>query len=446
MVQPITIPTTEAFQALLLETVSQQQHLVASVPWAISPLNLYAFAALSMQGVALAVCLDSDMLRLNMDILQHSGFAAPEVMMLDTVLMPHEERSVLEALNRGRVRLLLTTPESFASLRLLSALARLDLSMILIEDAHHLLPGGWGDTRYRKLAATLRRFKDLPSMVLLTGPLGPIRMVSLAEQLALSPVQLCQFPISLDGLALHVHKPLTRHQQLGQLSDLLAGRSGADGKPSVLPSPVEAGAVIIRVRDPKEAFRISAVLDQLAIEPVWLYPASATGGGSNTLTHPDPRELRHHIRQAKTGVLVDASPPGRFLSLSPEAGQHTIIYWDLPPQLDALLMDGVTTRNDAEIHVFYNRELLDEASRGLLPRKFHNREQPEMVFDPAQQARQALMDMKNWCLTDECRTVTLARLTGLPVPGPCGQCDACTHHPTPARGFMNKVLKHLLYS
>jgi hypothetical protein len=497
VIQPRAIHTVDEFQSILSEAVTHRQHVVASVPWSISLLGLYAFSAISLPvpasngedddrqpPITIAICRDEHMLRLNMDILRHSGFNQPEVALLDANQMPHEEREVTKWLNLGRTRLLLMTPDTFTSLRFLSVLARLNIRLIVVEDAHQLMPSfnsTKGNEDYTRLSATLKRFVQLPSVCLLAGPLGNNRMVALAEMMGLPVSMLCRFPSPLASIAFKVHMPITAHQQLGQIMALVTGdgarrtsSSAHKGNSALYVS--ESGPVTIRVSDTKIAFKLSAMLEDALPDniPVLQYPAA------KGQPQVDPREFRQRWLTAKRGVLIDSSPPGRLLSPSPQAATHTLIYWELPNNLDLLLMDGLRRREmpdsskrpsveDAaksmdeglaesavtNIHVFYNRERYQEAyeylGRGLRAWGAQSVHAEAAVkqsqrFNPMMDAKQALMMVKDWCLTDECRMVTFAQRAGYPEPGPCGQCDHCEDHPTPVKGFFRKVVKQVLYS
>lgn len=494
MIQPRAIHTVDEFQSILSEAVTHRQHVVASVPWSISLLGLYAFSAISLPvpasndeeddrqpPITIAICRDEHMLRLNMDILRHSGFNQPEVALLDANQMPHEEREVTKWLNLGRTRLLLMTPDTFTSLRFLSILARLNIRLIVVEDAHQLMPSfnsTKGNEDYTRLSATLKRFVQLPSVCLLAGPLGNSRMVALAEMMGLPVSMLCRFPSPLVSIAFKVHMPITAHQQLGQIMALVTGdgnRPISNGNAIAL-SASESGPVTIRVSDKKIAFKLAAMLEDALPDtiPVLQYPAA------KGQPQVDPREFRQRCLTAKRGVLIDSSPAGRLLSPSPQAATHTLIYWELPNNLDMLLMDGLRRRempDDSKhsspedvaisvdegltesavtnIHVFYNRERYQEAyehlGRGLRAwgaQSAHavTTAKQSQRFNPMMDAKQALMMVKDWCLADECRMVTFAQRAGYPAPGPCGQCDHCEDHPTPVKGFFRKVVKQVLYS
>lgn len=482
MIQPRAIQTAEDFQAALTEAISQSQpqHVVASVPWSMSLLGLYAFSAIhlpiddssstsdrSQAPLTIAICRNAAMVALNMDILRHSGLAEPAIAHLEPNQMPHEEREVMGWLNHGRVRLLLMTPEAFTHLRFLSILARLNIRLLVVEDAQQLLAPPKEADGYDRLAATLKRFVKLPSVCLLSGPLGANRSIALAEALELPSAVLYRFPTPLASLALHVHTPLTAHQQLSQLLELVVGSSSTKSANQGLRPAAEAGPVIIRVRDPKMAFQIAAMLEEALPSAIPVWQTASLGNSPQTASAPprqkkllDIRELRKTFLASDRGILVDGGVPGRLLVPSPHVATHTWIYWELPMSLDHLVMDGLRARSTptgqpvpapgsddlrdpstlrlTHSHVFYNRERYAEAHARLGNRS------PSSLG-----GQQALALLKDWALADECRLVGLASRLGYPLPGPCGQCDGCqqlANSATPISGFFRRTLKQVLYS
>ncbi len=464
-ITPRLIPSAEAFQACLLESLEQKLPLVGGFPPHVSQLSLYAFTALNWRGLVVSVCLDEAQLELNMDILRLSGFEEPEVTLLHEGLMPHQQRAVYENLNQNRVKLLLTTPESFASVRFLAALARLPLTLLVVEDAQNLVPGFKAAGRYRPVVNAIQRMDPLPPLCLLTGPMGPRWHWQILDALGAEGGLFCQYAppegSSLASIRFQVHPCLTRHQQFSQLGYWVSQ---------------DSGSVLVRADDNSTAFRLGAALDQLGITPVWLDPfARLVPPG---MEPPDPRIVRQARKTSPQSALVSVGYPTRFWGANPNT-PHTVLWWELPTHLGDVLWDALSvpaaktaTQASMTLHLCYSKDgLADSWQRMQRDTRYQNQQLPRSSSEGSsanasvsyrQGVQQALEAVRDWYFSEEsCRLVSLARFMDWPLtfsnPSQltCGQCDVCQQQqhgpvgflarilgalPTPARSYLRRLL------
>ncbi|MFN8614834.1 MAG: hypothetical protein U0003_02845 [Vampirovibrionales bacterium] len=472
-ISPRPISSAEDFQACLFESLQQQLPLVAALPPYLSQLSLYAFTAMNWRGLVVAVCLDQAQLELNLDILRHSGFEEPEIALLHNGLMPHQQRALYEHLNQNRIKLLLTTADAFASVRFMATLARLSVALLVVEDAHNLLPGFGAAPCYKPLASALKRLSPLPPLCLLTGPMGPRWHWQILQDLGASGGVFCQYHTltsqqALSAVSLQTHACLTRQYQYSQLSQWVGALPGHHQT-----SAHQPGATLIRTRQAPTAFRIGGTLDHIGIDPVWLDPFAQLAPPG--LEPPDPRSVRRWRKDSPTGALVSVGYPTRFWAANPST-HNTVVWWDMPTHLGDVLWDallaGQTHAEGSEkttVHVCYSKESLAERRQELqkIPTRIALEPQPTEPtgLNSRQRAQQALEDVSQWCLSHECRLTSLARYMDWPLqfghPNEpetfhqltCGHCDVCLGHQGllkgPATGWWQQPaqwLRHLLYS
>src|SRR5690348_1269332 len=93
----------------------------------------YQLPALLLDGLTVVVSPLIALMKDQVDFLEGRGVAAAR---LDSTLEAAEARRVLDDLRAGRLRLLYVAPERLASERFLRALARHDVALLAVDEAH----------------------------------------------------------------------------------------------------------------------------------------------------------------------------------------------------------------------------------------------------------------------------------------------------------------------
>lgn len=414
-------PVQDTFQKRLLDAVRESRHTLASLPWGEPLVGIYAQTALLAPGMAVVVCLDRFAVERNLDLLGRVGLSFPEVAVYETGV---DLDGLHRQLNRGRVKLLLTTPAHFATLNFLDLLVHHPLSFVGVEEADRLLPYMPGHGALEPLREGLALLRRLPPLVPMVPPMAPVRLRELARLLHLPAFQLIQTPPDWSRIRVSVRFLVNERQKFRALMHELSRRS----------REAESGPVLVQVGHPAEAEKLANALERAGVEPVW-----------TVSDRQDSREvaaIAQMVRHRPRSVIVSAGVD--FRHLQPDAFQHLrLIGWSTPAGLDELLASA--TRHAREPGSGITETLM-----------LHVRDDYNMALDRLYAERQAgsttleerggaLQHYRRWLFSEACRLQTLVAYyqgtSSVSVP-PCGGCDRCL--PNEAT-WLQKTLKHWLY-
>jgi hypothetical protein len=450
-------PETE--QKRFLEAVTNRRHVIASFPLGYPAISLYAFSVMLGARMSVAVAPDSQAIHRHVAYFKAAGYQFPDIVFLDGTQMPHEERAIREAINRHQVRLLYITPERFTSLTFLEILVKADLSFLVIEEAHRLLPNSPGYERYQRLwSQGLQSLREVPPLLLLTQPLPPDRIHELAWKLDIREFQRIDHASQIENVALRVERLWSEHQKFSRLTGILAGSPGR-GRLGKLE---RTGPVLIQTAFPAQAEKLGASLldygfQSLAITHTRQSPKeqhdamaiAATQANSIVVNGGVPAESWLPRREAKPRIVYWMPPAGleelfanvfRYLpSLNErpnrppgESGQLRATRWaedtedvefeedSLYPELSPFGMQGV---------MLYTREDFQRVMNRLRRQRSENSNNTQPPdFTALHERILALKRYRKWVLSQECRLKTLLAYyqpDAAEAMASCGHCDRC---------------------
>lgn len=414
-------PVQDTLQKRLSEAVGERRHVLSSLPWGQPMAGAYAYPALLGPGVVVAVCPDPSAMADSLDFLSRAGFKAPEV----TVFEAGTDAAWLKnQVERGRVRLIYTTPERFSSLNLLDILVHSPLSFVLVEEADRFLPGMPGYGRLEAMKEGLALFRQLPAMMLMVPPMAPGRLRELAALLRLPRFQLVGVPPDWQRVRLSVRFLMNEGQKFKALVRYLAEPS-----PGGRPRPV-----IVQTAHPAEAEKLAAALARAGLDPVW-----------SVNSRQDPAEvaaIAGVMSRRPHAVVVSSGEDFRRWQAPPDA-ELRVVYWSTPGSLDEVLAAMARIGPDSgparvEGLILHTRDDYYTALDRLLASPLESGRSQE---DKAA----ALQHYRRWLFSAECRLQTLVAYyqgtSSVEVP-PCGGCDRCR----PRReSWLQKTLRRWLY-
>lgn len=439
--QPQYVDSADAFQQTLFNDVLEGHHVIGSFSFQQSFLPLYAFSALNLPGLTIVVCLNAEQVRLNCDTLSLAGVVYPEVASMDGQQTPQLLRDTYEHVNQRQTRLLYVTPHMLETLPFLQMMTHTTVSMVVIEEAQYLLPAQL-KAQYASVLTSLNRLSELPPVCLLCGPVAADASGYFSALFPSRPMKMIQKELTLLETTCRVIPVLSQHQKFNRLNQLLAAPpTQHDNK--LLPT-----LIITPSRD--AAFQVVTALDQFEVEPVLMHPSENP--------QQDNRVQRDMFRGRDDVVVVTSQPAGRFFYPKPNQS-FRVIYWQVPLSLEALFAWAATdayNQTHLTLEVFYAKEDYRQLRRDLekkpirvhasLPLESHlSTEEAERDYHGA-----LLEQMREFCLSDTCRLITLASACGLAIQFDdqltCGHCDVCVSGPSPLNaGFFMKRLQRLLY-
>lgn len=392
--------------------------------------------------MVVVVCPSSRHIHRNLDYFRTAGFRFPDIAVLDGTQVPHEERSVYQAINLNQVRLLYTTPERFISLTFLQMLVHTPIHFLVIEEADRLLPAMHGHAHYRRFYEEgLYQLSQLPPIVLLTPPLPPLRIRELAACLRLPSFETLVCPPVMDAVEVQVRRLFTEHQKFNALAEQLAGNPGR-GKLGRLDGP---GSVLIQVAYPAQAEKLGASLLDYGFESIWISHFKKTS-----------REQAQILDIANTRlntIVINAGSDMRYWA-PPYEAKPRMVFWTPPLSVEDVFMQ--IFRQTQGLQAGYDEQ---HRVKGLV---FHTKEDFQATLKRIQYSRaldgaeaqeklRALKHYRRWVLSEDCRLQSLAAyyqgVSMVEIP-PCGICDRCrakAGRRTGEEAVLPKLLKHWMY-
>lgn len=457
------VRSMDAFQQTLFDDVVAGRHVVGMFPLAQSLLPAYAFTALSLPGMTIVICQDENQIRLHCDTLSLAGVVYPEVAALDGTQTPHLVRDTYDAINQRKTRLLYVTPQMLGTLPFVQMMTHTSLSLVVIEEAQYLLPL-YDNNPLLSIVSHLHRLVHLPPVCLLSGPVPTDSVTYFSALFATRPISSYQMEVSLSQSRCVVHCVVSEKQKFGRLQQLLVNPPDREDSP-VMPT-------IIMTPDESSAFQVVTRLDQLGVEPVYLYSANERDSHSEG----DNRTLREQIRQGRDVVLVTPQVEGRFLVPTQQV-PYRVVYWRMPlavPVLYSWMAQGLNqqeeesaSRYEESLHpekapsvtveVFYSKEDYKQGQQQFLrkPIRIQSKSGQGLLSDAMQEGRREFQKnsmewMRAFCLSDTCRVIELAGAVGVSAhfneQYTCGRCDVCrSESSTLNAAFLMKGLQRLLY-
>src|SRR6185295_4131190 len=161
------------YQAQIVADCLAGRDVVALMPTGGGKSLCYQLPALVRPGLTVVVSPLIALMKDQADFLRSRNVPTAVV---NSAQPPHVTQRVLEGLDRGAYRLLYVAPERLMQQAFLARIARWNVSMIAIDEAHCI--SDWGNDfrpEYRQLSDLRLRFPDVPLMALTATATGRVR-------------------------------------------------------------------------------------------------------------------------------------------------------------------------------------------------------------------------------------------------------------------------------
>ena len=397
-------------QAQIIDATLKGQDSLVLQPTGGGKSLCYQIPALLSGGVTLVVSPLIALMQDQVAALQQLGIAAAY---LNSSLTREQQRSVLERLHKGELKLLYVAPERLMQAHTLEQLKVSRVSLIAIDEAHCV--SQWGhDFRedYLSLGGLAREFPGVPRMALTATATRQLRE-EIVERLALDDPG--RFIASFDrpNIRYFVHSKADAKRQL---LSFLADRRG------------DAGIVYCMSRK-----RTEAVAGWLVDNGYDALPYHA-GLSAETRAHHQRRFL------ADDGVIVVATIAFGMGIDKPDV--RFVAHLDLPKSVESYYQETGRAGRDGQPAVAWMiyglqdvvrlRQMLDTSTAA----ETHKRNE-----------RAKLDALLGWCEVVECRRRPLLAYFGEKLGDDCGNCDVCLKPPElfdgtePARKILSTVYR-----
>ncbi|PTE08058.1 DNA helicase RecQ [Mesorhizobium helmanticense] len=374
-------------QAPVMETLLAGGHVLAVMPTGAGKSLCYQVPALVLGGLTLVVSPLVALMQDQVAALRLAGVAA------DTINSSLDREANVAAWRRvaaGQTRLLYLAPERLMTERMLEALARLDISLIAIDEAHCI--SQWGPAfrrEYEELSRLSGIFPDVP-IIALTATADEATRTDIAARLFAGRVESLVLGFDRPNIKLGIEAKQNSKRQLLDFVQRHAGRSG-----------------IVYCLSRKKTEEMAAFLEQNGVT------ALAYHAGMSK----DAREANQNAFMTLSGVVMVATIAFGMGIDKPDVAY--VFHTDMPGSLEAYYQEIGRAGRDgrkAEAHMLYG--LGDIRMRRLFI------DDEDASAEHKRRAHRRLDTLIGYCETAQCRRQVLLGYFGEEAP-PCGNCDNC---------------------
>ena len=375
-------------QERVIDALLRGKHVLTVMPTGSGKSLCFQVPALVLGGLTVVVSPLLALMQDQVQALRLAGVAA------DTINSGQERDQNIAAWRRavaGETRLLYLSPERLMTERMLAALAKLDVRLIAIDEAHCV--SQWGPAfrpEYQMLARLDEIFPNVP-MVALTATADEVTRADIALQLFDNKVETFVLGFDRPNIHLKVEPKRNWHRQMLDFVERHKGQSG-----------------IVYCLSRKRTEEAAGLLREAGIR------ALAYHAGMDK----DAREANQNTFMTEPGVVMAATIAFGMGIDKPDV--RFVFHADLPGSLEAYYQEFGRAGRDgkpAEAHMLFG--LADIRMR----RMFIDEEDSDA--DRKRREHQRLGALLGYCEAATCRRQVLLRYFG-EKSEPCGNCDACT--------------------
>jgi ATP-dependent DNA helicase RecQ len=374
-------------QAAAVDALLAGRNVLAVMPTGAGKSLCYQVPALVLGGLTLVVSPLVALMQDQVAALRLAGVAA------DTINSSIERDANVAAWRRvtsGETRLLYLAPERLMSERMLGALARLDLRLIAVDEAHCI--SQWGPAfrpEYEALSRLREIFTDVP-IIALTATADETTRSDIAARLFGGRVETLVLGFDRPNIRLTVEPKQDGKRQLLDFARRHAGRSG-----------------IVYCLSRKKTEEIAALLEENGV------PALAYHAGMSK----EARDANQNRFMTEAGLAMVATIAFGMGIDKPDVAY--VFHTDLPASLEAYYQEIGRAGRDgrpAEAHMLFG--LGDIRMRRMFI------EQEEAAAEHKRRAHGRLDTLIGYCETAQCRREILLAYFGERASA-CGNCDNC---------------------
>ncbi|MER8826107.1 DNA helicase RecQ [Mesorhizobium sp. M0938] len=374
-------------QDAVMEALLAGRHVLAVMPTGAGKSLCYQVPALVLGGLTIVVSPLVALMQDQVAALRLAGVAA------DTINSSLDRDANVAAWRRvaaGQTRLLYLAPERLMTARMLEALARLDIRLIAVDEAHCI--SQWGPAfrrEYEELSRLSGIFPDVP-IIALTATADEATRNDIAARLFAGPIESLVLGFDRPNIRLGIEAKQNSKRQLLDFVQRQAGRSG-----------------IVYCLSRKKTEEMAAFLEQNGVR------ALAYHAGMSK----DAREANQNAFMTLSGVVMVATIAFGMGIDKPDVAY--VFHTDMPGSLEAYYQEiGRAGRDgrEAVAHMLFG--LGDIRMRRLFI------DEEDAAAEHKRRAHRRLDTLIGYCETAQCRRQVLLGYFGEEA-STCGNCDNC---------------------
>ncbi len=375
-------------QERVIDALLRGRNVLAVMPTGSGKSLCFQVPALVMGGLAVVISPLVALMQDQVQALRLAGVAA------DAINSAQSREDNVEAWRRavsGETRLLYMAPERLMTERMLAALAKLDVRLIAIDEAHCI--SQWGPAfrpEYQALAQLRGLFPDVP-IAALTATADEVTRADIARQLFDGEAETFVLGFDRPNISLSVEP---KREWKRQMLSFVEARRGS------------SGIVYCLLR--KRTEEAAQLLSENGIK------ALAYHAGMDK----DAREANQNAFMTETGVVMAATIAFGMGIDKPDV--RFVVHADLPGSVEAYYQEFGRAGRDgakAEAHLLFG--LSDIRMRRMFI------DQEDAGEDRKRREHQRLGALIGYCEASSCRRQILLGYFGEKA-GECGNCDACS--------------------
>lgn len=375
-------------QERVIDALLAGRNVLAVMPTGSGKSLCFQVPALVMGGLTVVVSPLVALMQDQVQALRLAGVAA------DAINSAQSREENVEAWRRatsGETRLLYMAPERLMTERMLSALGKLDVRLIAIDEAHCI--SQWGPAfrpEYQALTQLSETFPDVP-IAALTATADELTRADIARQLFADEAETFVLGFDRPNISLSVEPKREWKRQVLSYVEARRGQSG-----------------IVYCLSRKRTEEAAELLSENGIK------ALAYHAGMDK----DAREANQNAFMTESGVVMAATIAFGMGIDKPDV--RFVVHADLPGSVEAYYQEFGRAGRDgakAEAHMLFG--LSDIRMRRMFI------DQEDAGEDRKRRERQRLDALIGYCEASSCRRQILLGYFG-ETAEPCGNCDACS--------------------
>ncbi|WP_245460554.1 MULTISPECIES: DNA helicase RecQ [unclassified Mesorhizobium] len=374
-------------QADVIETLLCGRHVLAVMPTGAGKSLCYQVPALVLGGLTIVVSPLVALMQDQVAALRLAGVAA------DTINSSLDRDANVAAWRRvasGQTRLLYLAPERLMTERMLDALARLDIRLIAVDEAHCI--SQWGPA-FRREYEDLARLRDLfpkVPMIALTATADETTRTDISARLFAERVDTLVLGFDRPNIKLAIEPKQDSKRQLLRFVERHAGQSG-----------------IVYCLSRRKTEEMAAFLEKNGVTALAYHAGMSKEG----------RDANQNAFMTLSGVVMVATIAFGMGIDKPDVAY--VFHTDLPASLEAYYQEIGRAGRDgrpAEAHMLYG--LGDIRTRRLFI------DDEDASPEHRRRSHGRLDTLIGYCETAQCRRQVLLGYFGEGA-SPCGNCDNC---------------------
>lgn len=378
-------------QQEIIEHVLAGRDTVVLMPTGGGKSLCYQIPALALDGLTVVISPLIALMKDQVQALQANGIAAA---FINSTLDPIEERAIDERLEKGAIKLLYLSPERLFSGNALAWLARLNVKLLAIDEAHCI--SSWGHSfrpEYKRLNAIKQRFPDVP-LIALTATADRAVRGDIAQHMGMRNERIFVSSFDRPNLSLAVLPGVDRWKSIERIIARHAGK---------------CGIIYCGSRDATE--KLAAKLQKIGVRADHYHAGRSA---------EDRNEVQDEFISGKLHVICATIAFGMGIDKS---DVRFVIHYNLPGNLESYYQEIGRAGRDGQP----SETILFYSYADVQGQMYHIEKVEDLQYKKILIAK--LDRMKEYAEAQVCRRTILLSYFSESAGQPCGNCDVCKDPP-----------------